>query len=42
MLNFMIDVQALQTDSRLRGIGRSLSEILEKTPPPVLSTTWLL
>jgi glycosyltransferase involved in cell wall biosynthesis len=29
MLNFMIDVQALQTDSRLRGIGRSLSEILE-------------
>ena len=30
MLNFMIDVQALQTESRLRGIGRSLSEILEK------------
>ena len=26
----MIDVQALQTESRLRGIGRSLSEILEK------------
>ena len=30
MLEVMIDFQGLQTESRLRGIGRSISEILNQ------------
>ena len=40
MFDCMIDLQALQTESRYRGIGRSLSEIIDHLIPNINDIRW--